>query len=183
MLSSDLPTGYINKQVYSLKKRFKEDYIQSRYHTRPLICLRCEHDRSMHRTIQAFLPGMVKKGGGAIVNMSVGRILDPRRAQPLRLWYYSRPAAIGEERSRSRWTSSNRASASTRSARAPSYCSVVPRARRGAFQAQRQVAEGRPAGFHRPPADGPHRHRRGGGAARRLSRRQRFPSSSPATPT
>ena len=26
--------------------------------------------RSMHRMIQAFLPGMLKKGGGAIVNMS-----------------------------------------------------------------------------------------------------------------
>jgi 2-keto-3-deoxy-L-fuconate dehydrogenase len=26
--------------------------------------------KSMHRTIQAFLPGMLKKGGGAIVNMS-----------------------------------------------------------------------------------------------------------------
>jgi 2-keto-3-deoxy-L-fuconate dehydrogenase len=47
------------------------------HHNTALTCTEAEWDlafdlnvKSMHRTIQAFLPGMLKKGGGAIVNMA-----------------------------------------------------------------------------------------------------------------
>ena len=48
--------------------------------------------RSMHRTIQAFLPGMLKKGGGAIVNMSSAA--SSIRGVPNRYVYGTTKAAI-----------------------------------------------------------------------------------------
>ena len=41
--------------------------------------------KSMHRTIHAFLPGMLDKGGGSIVNVVVGRLVGARHPEPLRL--------------------------------------------------------------------------------------------------
>ena len=57
--------------------------------------------KSMHRTIRAFLLGMLKKGGGSIVNTiaSKARLLGARHPQPLRLWRLEgrghRPHQIG----------------------------------------------------------------------------------------
>ena len=41
--------------------------------------------KSMHRTIRAFLPGMLKKGGGLDRQHRLGRLLGARHTQPLRL--------------------------------------------------------------------------------------------------
>jgi 2-keto-3-deoxy-L-fuconate dehydrogenase len=48
--------------------------------------------RSMHRTIQAFLPGMLKKGGGAIINMSSAA--SSIRGVPNRYVYGTTKAAV-----------------------------------------------------------------------------------------
>jgi 2-keto-3-deoxy-L-fuconate dehydrogenase len=48
--------------------------------------------RSMHRVIQAFLPGMLKKGGGAIVNMSSAA--SSIRGVPNRYVYGTTKAAV-----------------------------------------------------------------------------------------
>ena len=48
--------------------------------------------RSMHRMIQAFLPGMLKKGGGAIVNMSSAA--SSVRGVPARYIYGTTKAAV-----------------------------------------------------------------------------------------
>ncbi len=48
--------------------------------------------RSMHRMIQAFLPGMLKKGGGAIVNMSSAA--SSVRGVPTRYVYGTTKAAV-----------------------------------------------------------------------------------------
>ena len=48
--------------------------------------------RSMHRMIQAFLPGMLKKGGGAIVNMSSAA--SSIRGVPNRYIYGTTKAAV-----------------------------------------------------------------------------------------
>ena len=48
--------------------------------------------KSMHRTIQAFLPGMLKKGGGAIVNMSSAA--SSIRGVPNRYVYGTTKAAV-----------------------------------------------------------------------------------------
>jgi len=48
--------------------------------------------RSMHRMIQAFLPGMLKKGGGAIVNMSSAA--SSVRGVPTRYIYGTTKAAV-----------------------------------------------------------------------------------------
>ena len=75
--------------------------------------------KSMHRTIKAFLPGMLAKGGGSIINIAstVGRLQG--RAQPLRLRRDQGRRGRASPR-RWRWTSSARASAATASAPAPS---------------------------------------------------------------
>ena len=48
--------------------------------------------RSMHRMIQAFLPGMLKKGGGSIVNMSSAA--SSVRGVPVRYIYGTTKAAV-----------------------------------------------------------------------------------------
>jgi 2-keto-3-deoxy-L-fuconate dehydrogenase len=48
--------------------------------------------RSMHRTIQAFLPGMIKKGGGSIINMSSAA--SSIRGVPVRYVYSITKAAV-----------------------------------------------------------------------------------------
>jgi len=48
--------------------------------------------KSMHRTIKAFLPGMLKKGGGSIVNMSSG--VSSVKALPNRYVYGATKAAV-----------------------------------------------------------------------------------------
>jgi len=48
--------------------------------------------KSMHRTIKAFLPGMLKKGGGSIVNMSSG--VSSIKGLPNRYVYGATKAAV-----------------------------------------------------------------------------------------
>jgi 2-keto-3-deoxy-L-fuconate dehydrogenase len=48
--------------------------------------------KSMHRTIKAFLPGMLQKGGGSIVNMSSG--VSSVKALPNRYVYGATKAAV-----------------------------------------------------------------------------------------
>ena len=48
--------------------------------------------KSMHRTIKAFLPAMLKKGGGSIVNMSSG--VSSMKALPNRYVYGATKAAV-----------------------------------------------------------------------------------------
>jgi 2-keto-3-deoxy-L-fuconate dehydrogenase len=48
--------------------------------------------KSMHRTIKAFLPGMLKKGGGSIVNMSSG--VSSIKGLPNRYAYGATKAAV-----------------------------------------------------------------------------------------
>jgi len=48
--------------------------------------------KSMHRTIKAFLPGMLKKGGGSIINMSSG--VSSVKALPNRYAYGATKAAV-----------------------------------------------------------------------------------------
>ena len=48
--------------------------------------------KSMHRTIKAFLPGMLKKGGGSIINMSSG--VSSIRGVPNRYAYGATKAAV-----------------------------------------------------------------------------------------
>jgi 2-keto-3-deoxy-L-fuconate dehydrogenase len=48
--------------------------------------------KSMHRTIKAFLPGMLKKGGGSIVNMS--SVVSSIRGVPNRYVYGATKAAV-----------------------------------------------------------------------------------------
>lgn len=48
--------------------------------------------KSMHRTIKVFLPGMLKKGGGSIVNMSSG--VSSVKALPNRYVYGATKAAV-----------------------------------------------------------------------------------------
>lgn len=48
--------------------------------------------KSMHRTIRAFLPGMVKKGGGSIINIS--SIASSVRGLPFRYVYGASKAAV-----------------------------------------------------------------------------------------
>ena len=48
--------------------------------------------KSMHRTVRAFLPGMIEKGGGAIVNMSSS--VGATKAAPNRYVYAATKAAV-----------------------------------------------------------------------------------------
>lgn len=64
-----------------------------------LSCTDCDWDfsfdlnvKSMHRTIKAFLPAMLKKGGGSIVNMSSG--VSSLKALPNRYVYGATKAAV-----------------------------------------------------------------------------------------
>ena len=41
--------------------------------------------KSMHRTIQAFLPGMLERGKGSIINIVVGRVVGARNPEPVRV--------------------------------------------------------------------------------------------------
>ena len=96
--------------------------------------------KSMHRTIKAFLPGMLGKGRGSIVNIAsaVGR--EQGRAQPLRLRRHQgsrrRPHQGGGAS-----TSSARASAATASAPAPSR-PLARRPHQGAGRPGRRRGQG-----------------------------------------
>src|SRR5215469_7103489 len=48
--------------------------------------------KSMHRTLSAFLPGMVARGGGAIVN--IASVVSSQKAAPNRYVYAATKAAI-----------------------------------------------------------------------------------------
>ena len=124
--------------------------------------------KSMHRTIQAFLPGMLAKGKGFDHQHRLDCRRQQGRPQPLRVRRPPRPPSSASPRPWP-WTSSARASAATASAPAPS------RRRRSKERVKALGATGRRRGegaqdVHRSPAHGPARPRRGDGPRRRLSR-------------
>ena len=127
--------------------------------------------KSMHRTIRAFLPGMLEKGGGSIVN--VASAASSVRGIPNRYLYgASKAAVIG-------LTKAVAADFIRRGIRCNAICpatvespSLDQRIATLAAQSGQSVAICA-QGVHRSPADGPDRQARGGGGARRLSRFRR----------
>ena len=93
--------------------------------------------KSMHRTIKAFLPAMLKKGGGSIVNMSSGVSSIRGVPEPLRLRRHQGGGDRADQGGRRRLHHA-RASAATRSAPAPS-------SRRRSTSASTGGRQGRPA--------------------------------------
>ena len=124
--------------------------------------------KSMHRTIRAFLPGMLEKGGGSIVN--VASAASSVRGIPNRYLYgASKAAVIG-------LTKAVAADFIRRGIRCNAICPGTVRepvarpAHRDARRAIGAERRGGAPGVRRSPADGPDRQARGGGGARRLSR-------------
>ena len=127
--------------------------------------------KSMHRTIRAFLPGMLEKGGGSIVN--VASAASSVRGIPNRYLYgASKAAVIG-------LTKAVAADFIRRGIRCNAICPATVESpsldQRIAALAAPVGAErrGGAQGVHRSPADGPDRQAGGGGGARRLSRFRR----------
>ena len=118
----------------------------------------------MHRTIHAFLPGMLKKGSGSIVNIASGA--SSVRGIPNRYVYGASKAAVVGLTKRSPPTSSRKASA--RNAIAPGTIESPSLDDRIETLAKeyRPIRADRAAGFRRPPGDGPARHRAGSRQAR-----------------
>jgi 2-keto-3-deoxy-L-fuconate dehydrogenase len=117
--------------------------------------------KSMHRTLRAFLPGMLERGRGSIVNISSAAGVF--KAAPNRYVYGATKAAVAA------LTRAVAADFITKGIRCNCIChrdavDAEPRRRRRARGA-RDVRE--------PPADGKARHRGGNRLARRLSRQRR----------
>ena len=124
--------------------------------------------KSMHRTIRAFLPGMLEKGAGSIVNIASGA--SSVRGIPNRYVYgASKAAVIG-------LTKAVAADFIRMGLRCNAICpgTIESPSLDGRIAAlerleRRTAREGSP-GLRRPPADGPARQAGGSGRARGLSR-------------
>ena len=127
--------------------------------------------KSMHRTIRAFLPGMLEKGEGSIVNIASGA--SSVRGIPNRYVYgASKAAVIGLTKSVAADFIRKRRALQRhlpRHDREP----VARRADRDIEQDERRAGRDGAPGLHRPPADGPARQARGDRRDRRLSRLRR----------
>ena len=127
--------------------------------------------KSMHRTIRAFLPGMLEKGQGSIVNIASGA--SSVRGIPNRYVYgASKAAVIG-------LTKAVAADFIRKGVRCNAICpgTIESPSLDGRIETQSRVArradrEG-PPGVRRPPADGPARQAGGSGRARGLPRLRR----------
>ena len=120
--------------------------------------------KSMHRTIRAFLPGMLASGGGSIVNISSAAGVF--KAAPNRYVYGATKAAVAA------LTRAVAVDFITKGIRCNCIC---PGTIETPSMLDRAAAAG-PSGremFVAPPADGTARHRRGNRLARRLSRQRR----------
>ena len=122
--------------------------------------------RSMVRTIRAFLPGMIERGGGAIVNMA--SVASRSKGVPNRFAYgLTKAAVIG-------LTKSVAADYVGQGIRCNCH---LPRHGgepvTGRAACARRRLRCRPRRLHRPPADGPARHARGNRRPGRISRRAR----------
>ena len=127
--------------------------------------------KSMHRTIRAFLPGMLEKGRGSIVNIASGA--SSVRGIPNRYVYgASKAAVIGLTKSvAADYHPPGRALQRhlPRHDRKP----VARRPDRDPEQVERPGDRGRAPGVRRPPADGPARQAGGDRRDRRLPRLRR----------
>ncbi len=127
--------------------------------------------KSMHRTIRAFLPGMLEKGGGSIVNIASGA--SSVRGIPNRYVYgASKAAVIGLTKSVAadfirKGVRCNAICPGT--IESPSLDGRIETLSKTSGEADRQGAPG----VHRPPADGPARQARGDRRDRRLPRLRR----------
>ena len=127
--------------------------------------------KSMHRTIRAFLPGMLEKNAGSIVNISSA--VSSIRGVPDRYAYGATKAAVIG------LTKAVAADFIRRGIRANAICpgtiespSLEGRIRRTVAD-DRQIRRRGGAGFYRAPAHGSPREAPGGCGARRLSRFRR----------
>lgn len=118
--------------------------------------------KSMHRTIKAFLPAMLKKGGGSIINMSSG--VSSIKGLPNRYAYGATKAAVIG------LTKAVAADFITKGIRCNAICpgTIVSPSFEERVKAVSQ-ATGKPLKlvreFHCPPTDGTARHCRGSGCA------------------
>ncbi len=127
--------------------------------------------KTMHRTIKAFLPAMLAKGGGSIVN--IASTVSSVRAAPNRYVYGATKAAI---------IGLTKAVAMDFIAKGMRCNCICPGTIQSPSLDDRIAALGRQVGrhrqgaphVHRAPAHGPPRHRRGDGRRRRLPRLRRI---------
>ena len=127
--------------------------------------------KSMHRTIRAFLPGMLEKGRGSIVNIASGA--SSVRGIPNRYVYgASKAAVIG-------LTKSVAADTIRQGVRCNAICpgTIESPSLDGRIETLSKTSgeaiESRAPGVHRPPADGPARQAGGDRRDRRLPRLRR----------
>ena len=120
--------------------------------------------KSMHRTIRAFLPGMLENGRGSIVN--IASAAGVFKAAPNRYVYGATKAAVAA------LTRAVAVDFITKGIRCNCIC---PGTIETPSMLERAAAAGpqRPRDVHRAAADGTARHRRGDRVARRLSRQRR----------
>ena len=135
--------------------------------------------RSMHRTIKAFLPDMLARKRGAIVNMSSA--VSSIRGVPDRYVYGATKAAVIG------LTKAVAADFIRQGIRCNAICPgtiespSLGRADRAPIRGVGQIAPGRGSGLHRAPAHGPARQGRGGRGSSRSSSPAMNRATSPAS--